>query len=200
MTLGRLIAIATTCCLLAACGTTPESHNIRLDLASTLTPAPRPLAGTLQVLPFTARGLLNERRLVYTDASAPQQRRQSASFFWEEPPAQAATIVAVAGLRSSGVASAVYAPDQPGTSDYILAARIDRFELEQSTVRVALNVSVLTVDGRKPILLQEVCGGADVSGSNGGSVARAFDAAFQQTLNNLVQALGSPGAAQASAC
>jgi ABC-type uncharacterized transport system auxiliary subunit len=186
----------------AACGSTPESRNIRLDLSGDLPATGARLLGSLQVSSFTARGLLNERRLVYNDAQSPGERKQSASFMWEESPSQAATLVAVQALRSAEVATTVFAPDQPGLADYVLSARLDRFELEQdgatTQARVAIDATVQKTDDRSIRLLGRYCGRSDVSTNDSPALEHAFNDAYREALVSLVSDI-SRGASRSQA-
>lgn len=191
--------------LVAACGTTPESHNIRLDLTNDVPPVAS-LRGSLQIQPFNARGLINERRLVYSDAQSAGERKQSASFLWEEYPSQAATLVAVQAFRSAHVAQAVFPPDQPNAADYSLSARLDRFELEQngmdSSARVALDVTIVKNDIHQIVLTGRYCARQPIAAGDGESIERAFDEAYRQTLFDLTRDIGqmNAGSNTASAC
>ena len=189
--------------LVSACGTTPESHNIRLDLADGIPVSATPLSGSLQVLSFSARGLLNERRLVYSDAQTPGERRQSASFMWEEYPAQAATLVAVATLRAAHAAPAVFSPDQPGVTDYALSVRLDRFELDQdNTARVEIDATIIKNDSHKMVFAGHYCARQPVAAGDSASIEVAFDAAYRQTLVDLTGDMGRTAAppSAASSC
>jgi len=186
--------------LLAACGSTPENRNIRLDLRGDVPKVAAPLHGTLQVLPFGARGVLGERRLAYLDATAPDERKQSASVTWEEYPTQAAMIVAVETLRAAGVADAVFAPDRPGLADYTLSARLDRFELADNAAVVDLNVTVLSGEERKAFLMGHYCATVAVSTPGTAAVEAAFNEAYRQTMVKLADDLVHRGGLMRASC
>lgn len=195
--------------LASACGTTPESHNLRLDLATDIPPSAASLSGSLQVQTFSARGLLNERRLVYSDAQSPGERRQSASYMWEEYPSQAATLIAVQALRSAHAAKSVFSPDQPGVADYSLTVRLDRFDLGQdNTARVAIDATVVKNNDREKnsdrqiVLTGRYCARQPVTAGDSASMENAFDEAYRQTLIALMRDMTQMTArsSAASAC
>jgi ABC-type uncharacterized transport system auxiliary subunit len=174
--------------ILAACSSAPESRNMRLDAPSEMPVAGAHLQGALQVQPFQARGLLGERRLVYFDAQAPNERKQSASFLWEETPPQAAAIVVTQALRAAKVADAVFAPDQPGIADTMLSARLDRFELSaDGTAIVDIEVTILKGPQRQAFLMGSYCAQQPRTGDGAAGIEAAFNEAFRQVLVHLTQ-------------
>lgn len=191
--------------ILAACSTAPESRNMRLDAPADMPVAAAHLQGALQIQPFQARGLLGERRLVYFDAQSPSERRQSASFLWEESPPQAAIIVLTQALRAAKVADTVFAPDQPGLSDYFLSARIDRFELSASGEAVVdLEVTILKGPKREAFLMGSYCARQPRAGDGADAIEAAFDEAFGQVLvhlaNDIAARASAPDAPQSTRC
>ncbi|HEV2562247.1 MAG TPA: ABC-type transport auxiliary lipoprotein family protein [Rhizomicrobium sp.] len=189
--------------MLAACSTAPESRNMRLDAPSEMPVAATHLQGALQVQPFQARGLLGERRLVYFDAQAPNERKQSASFLWEETPPQAASIVVTQVLRAAKIADAVFAPDLPGIADYMLSARLDRFELSaDGTAIVDLEVTILKGPQRQAFLMGSYCAQQPRAGDGAAGIEAAFDEAFRQVLVHLTQdmAASAVNAPQSARC
>ena len=106
----------------------PRDHFYRI-----LVPAPAhseipTLQGVLSVAPLEADGLLRERALLYSATGVSHEMQQHDYHYWIDPPPRMLQNQLIDFMRSSGMATAVVAPDLRVEADYTLSGRVKRLE------------------------------------------------------------------------
>ena len=171
------------CLLLASCG----SERLRdlyfgLQPELHLQPSPRPIPGTLRVIPLTAQGFVAGTRIVYRTAEEPKQVSRYAELLWEEVPATAIANQMIAALRAAGVFEHVVSVTDPARADYLLSGDLLRFEHRptDNPPHVVAEMSLTLVCGRGREVL--------VAGTYAGEEPNAVSAAGRTTPDAIVAA------------
>lgn len=117
---------------MAACSVTqplPEDHYYRLPQPKVGQALDQPLIrGTLGVAPLTARGLYQERAILYTDARSPLELHLYHYHFWDESPGHLIQEHMVNYLKAVRIADKVVRYEPGEDADTVVSGYIDRFE------------------------------------------------------------------------
>lgn len=169
---------------LSACAPAQKDRVLRLDVASAAESGGAVLDGSLQILPFGARGLLSETRLAYLDWRAPGELLQHAAIRWDEPPSRTVERALAQHLRRAGPGLAVFDAESRAAADYWLSGRVDRFELvvarEGAEAAVAVNVTLMRTRDRSLVLTGAYCVSRPAPAGDPAASLPAFEAALQQ--------------------
>lgn len=192
---------------LAGCTAPPGDRVLRLEVASPPRARQFTLDGSLQILRFTARGLLAEPRFGYVDWRAPGEQLQRADVRWDEVPSRTVERALAYYLRQSSPGLAVFDADSRAIADYWLSGRLDRFEQviarDHVEVAVALDVTLIRTRDRALVLTGTYCARRPMSGEDPAASLPAFNAALQGVFASLVKDLGSgpaPGGRAGHGC
>lgn len=140
--------------LLAACAqpAPPRDRFYRLEAAPALSPLPRPLlAGTLEVSRPVTDGVLSERALAFQEAGGALGRYRYD--LWAEPPAALWQTALALTLRRAGIADAVTTPDLAVPPDWVVRARLLRFEMAVAAGSAVAIIDLAVVSARDGRLL-----------------------------------------------
>lgn len=187
-----LLAGLVACALLAGCGgerlrdlyfaLQPELH---------LQPSPRPIRGTLRVIPLTSQGFVAGTRIVYRTAEQPQQVSRYGELLWETGPGTAISNELIAALRAAGVFEHVVSTTDPARADYLLSGELLRFEHRptDSPPHVFAEMSLTLVCGRgREVLVAGTYVGTEpnATGADGRTTPDAIVAAFNRLSGRLI--------------
>ncbi len=114
---------------LAACSSDPAPPDMFYRLGtpgSVPAIAGGPIKGTIEVPPFRAEGVVNERAILYREG--PRALQQYSYHSWSEPPAAMVQQAFLAGLRSAQAFTLVGAPDMRLDRDFELTGNIRQLE------------------------------------------------------------------------
>lgn len=143
--------------LLAACSSPPVPRDTfyRLGAAATVTPLPGgPIQGTVEVPPFLAEGMLNERAILYRGgANALQQYSYHA---WLEPPSAMLQHAFIDALRAAQAFTLVASPEMRLDRDYELQGSVEQWEQApaQPAASIALQIALRRIRGDQEVLLK----------------------------------------------
>ncbi len=180
------------CSLLPSCG----GERLR-DLYFALQPelqlrqSPRPIPGTLRVIPLTAQGFIAGTRIVYRTAEEPKQVSRYAELLWEEVPATAIANQLIAALRAVGVFEHVVSVTDPARADYLLSGDLLHFEHRptDNPPHVVAEMSLTLVCGRgREVLVAGTYAGEEPNavGATGRTTPDAIVAAFNRLTGRLI--------------
>lgn len=158
----RSIAPLLIVTLLGGCGTAspvPETQYHQLPLPVAGEGPAAALAGRINVLPFKADDLRQDRAILHSPAAPHLTLQQSHYHFWVDPPPRLLQQHLADWLRAHGVAGQVTTEDYPPAGPGLwLRGRIVRMEHErdagQSRVHVAIDVHVGQAGEDAPRLLR----------------------------------------------
>lgn len=156
----HVLVVAILAVLLAACAQPPVTQDTfyRLQVAPPPEALEKPkLPGTVEVPRFPADGLTAGRAIVFSEAADPLQVSAYHYHFWLEPPGAMLRDEMVGYLRAAGVAGSVVTPELRVESDFMLIAKIKRFEQVRGAtpkVVVALEVALNGGKGDRLLLLK----------------------------------------------
>jgi len=150
----RALLAAATAVAMTACGVAPpapEDHYYRLPPPNPGEPLTRPLvAGKVGVAPITARGLYQERAILFTDSRRPLELDLYNYHFWVQSPSHLIQAYLIDYLRAAKAAVSVTRYEPGATADGTISGHIDRFERivggEQDRVTVALDLHYAAAD------------------------------------------------------
>lgn len=132
MTILRLLAAAVAAAGLAACAVIeppPETHTYRVTVPPAAERFPRPpLAGTLEVAPLSAEGLVGDRAIVYVRADQPFEVSGYNYHLWNVAPGTLVQEELIRYLRAADAAPRVVSPALRLDPDYVIEGRITRFD------------------------------------------------------------------------
>jgi cholesterol transport system auxiliary component len=179
---------------LAACssGSVPRDSYYRLGELST--PAPLeggPIPGVIDVPPFRAAGIVNERAILFRDG--PSELSQYSYNHWFEPPGALLQRATIDTLRSAKAFDAVTSPELRLDRDYELLGNLRRFEHVPATssVVVEIDVSLRRVRGNQSLILRTYSAEVPAPGPGAGAAvsgfSKALDQIFTELLNDLME-------------
>ncbi len=175
---------------LAACGAgapPPDETYYRLGVAPPNRVLDHPaLPGTLEIDRVETEGVLSERAIAFQSGGDALQRYHYA--FWTETPGLMLQDLLASRLREVHAATAVVTPDLRAVPDWILRAKLHRFEFrpQDHAVSVALDVAVVGANNGV-IRLQQSYDVQDAAGGDGPEAAAgAIGRAVSRILDRLV--------------
>lgn len=150
------LCVACVLLFLSACVAPPAPREtfFRLDVVPAAAYPRPPLPGVLEVDRVETEGVLSERAIAYQAGKG--ALRRYAYDFWSEAPGPMLGDVLARELRRARVAATVVTPDLRVPPDWLLRARLTRFEQLPAAGKVvaALQVAV-TGAGHGALLLQK---------------------------------------------
>ncbi len=168
-----------------------SDHYYRLVTEPDIKVAQSPkLDGILAVRRFATDGPHSGRAIVYSRAEEPMELYSYRYHFWTEPPARLVQGQLVQFLRQAGVARSSYRQDPALRAEFIMAGRLQRFEIVRSptdpTAVVAMEVSLQKRGDAQPFMVQAYAAEVAVQG---GSSVRVGVTALAQALMQVQRAL-----------
>ncbi len=125
----RTLTLAVGTFVLAACSSPPVPVDTFYNLTSgrgSASPSTSTLSGTIEVPPFRAEGVVNERAIIYR--SSDTEQRQYSYHYWAEPPAVMVQRSFIDALRTARLFDQVAAPEVRADRDFELIGTIRRLE------------------------------------------------------------------------
>lgn len=125
----RALAVALVGGLLAACSSPPVPTDTYYNLTagrSVSTSVASPIGATVEVPPFKAEGVINERAIVYRESATTQ--KQYTYHYWSEPPAIMLQRSLIDALRGARTFDQVVAPEVRADREYELIGTLRRLE------------------------------------------------------------------------
>ena len=177
---------------LSACefGSPPRDSYYRLGELSTSTSLPGgPIEGVVDVPPFRAAGIVNERAILFRDG--PNQLAQYSYHHWFEPPGALLQRAAIDVLRRANAFESVTSPELRLDRDYELLGNLRRLEHvpASSSVIVEVDISVRRVRGNHALILKTYAVEAPAQGRGVDAAvagfSKALDSIFAELLNDL---------------
>lgn len=191
----RFISIVLIALVLHGCGAPAKIAKDRFyRLTVPETPAPGVVAfdGVLVVEEVIADGLLNERPIVYSRASAPVELFQYNRHLWADPPPRLLQALTVEALRRHGIARVVTTPRLGVSGDWSLVAKVKRFELvfgTPSRVAVSMEFALLGADARRTPLITSLAVEREMENDSVGAATRAMSEALAEIHRRLAAAI-----------
>lgn len=188
-TAARTVLAAALVAAAAACSVappTPEDHYYRLPPPDVGRPLGHPfVAATVGIAPITARGLYQERAILFTDLRDPLELHMYNYHFWVQAPSHLIQAHMVQYMRAADLAATVtrYEPGE-GTSGRI-GGHIERFERligkGRNQVTVALDLSYTDLKGHNgPAAEKPYAATVPVQGKGMEAVVTAFGTALDR--------------------
>lgn len=170
----------------------PSDHYYRLTYkASDKSRSAEPiLAGSLAVQRFVARGLYQERPLLFVKSENPLELRRHHYHHWTDTPSRLIQEDFLHYLRNTNFAQTI-SRFQPGQqSDYLITGRINRFErvLDSADTSVMVSLELELQSSRQKTIFRNIyTQSVDVSNREMHSSIGAFDTALQQIYSQFLQ-------------
>lgn len=188
-----VLAVVMTACSVSQ--PTPEDHYYRLPTPRVAKPAHRPFIGhAVEVSPLAARGLYQERAILYSDTHSPLELHLYNYHFWTESPSRIIQEHLVEYLRAAGIAKQVARTESAGPAPAVVRGRIERFERLVGGARDRVTVELdLRYDGAGPpadaTVDRTYTATVPVQGRNMEAVITAFGTALDQACGEFVRDL-----------
>lgn len=148
--------------------------------------------GTVEVPPFKAEGVINERAIVYRESATVQ--KQYTYHYWSEPPAIMMQRSLIDALRGTRVFDQVVAPEVRADREYELIGTLRSLEHVvggSGQVVVEFDIGLRRVRGNDTIFLNTYRTEARAGGGVGGAVtamSSALDTLLGQALKDIADA------------
>ena len=192
----RLVALAMllfTGWLGCASGPAPRDHFYRLDIAAPAALPSPALPGVLEVDRLRVEAIAQGRRMLYRDASLPNEIGQYSYHFWADPPGVMLQDELAQSLRAAGVAKGVVTPGIHVDSDFVLKGRLAQLERHTGSgaARIAVEIEfiLLRSKGNDLLLQKNYSEERTVAGDGMGASITAYRDAigtiFQQLIADL---------------
>ena len=181
---------------LSACvgsGQLPEEHFYRLpELQPTITFSQPLSAGSLDIPRLRATGMLHERALLFSKATAPTDMQVYHYHQWQDPPSVLVRDHLIDYLRRSNVADRILPPTTGIETELRLVGKLTRFErvvgTSQATATVEAEFTLLrgrkVVFGPRPYRAQSATGERSIRG-----IIAPFGIALQRIYDQLIRDL-----------
>ncbi len=178
---------------LAGCAAPPAPRETFFRLEA---PAPAqhfatpPLPGVLEVDRVETEGVLSERALAFENG--PDSLQRYTYEFWSDPPGARMQDVLAHTLRQVGAAATVVTPDLRVPPDWILRAKLTRFEQipAAGNVVIGLEVAIIGANDGRLVLQQDYQAEAPTHDESATAAALALGTATSKVLTRLVADLG----------
>lgn len=180
---------------LSACssGAVPRDTFYRLGAPAAPPPmAGGPIKGTVEVPPFRAQGIVNERAVLYRESA--RELAQYNYHTWIEPPSMMASRAFIESLRAAQAFTAVASPEMRQNRDYELLGDVREWEhvLPQAggpAAAIAIDISLRRIADNREMILRSYKVSEPASGETVDSVVQAFtiglDKIVAQVLGDL---------------
>jgi len=192
----HFIATSAAAFTLVGCSSGPVPRDMFYRLTG-LAPA-APLAGgaikgTIEVPPFRATGIVNERAILYREG--PRALSQYSYHTWSDPPASMMQQAFIDALRGAQAFTLVGAPTMKLDRDFELVGTIHQLEhvvvSGSSNVVIELEVAVRRVRDNKVLIAKTYRGEAPAPADDIDATVAAFTKAMDKILADFLGDLGS---------
>lgn len=179
--------------LVSACSSPPVPTDTYYNLTagrSVMASSDSKIDGTVEVLPFKAQGVINERAIVYRETSTTQ--KQYTYHFWAEPPAIMLQRSLIDALRGAQVFDQVVAPEVRANRDYELIGTLRHLEHVVGgggKVVVEFDIGLRRVRGNDTLFLNTYRAEREAGPGVAGAVT-AMSAALDTLLSQALKDIG----------
>ncbi len=182
---------------LSACssGAVPRDTFYRLGApAAPQALAGGPIKGTVEIPPFRAQGIVNERAVLYRESA--RELAQYNYHTWIEPASQMASRAFVEALRAAQAFTAVASPEMRQNRDYELLGDVREWEhvLPQAggpAAAIAIDISLRRTGDNREMIVKSYRVNEPVAGDSIDAVVQGFttglDKIIAQVLGDLAQ-------------
>lgn len=181
MRASKALALLPILLLLAGCfgsaPPVPKEQYFRLVATAPAERAATPLAGGIEIIPFTGDGVLTERPLLFT-ADGGRKLEQRNYAYWTSAPPQMLRDQLVAYLRQAGISDNVVPSELRLETNYTVRGAIKRLEQlvgGQNGAIVSLELSVIEKDSDRLLLSRTYTAEKPTSGDNIDSAVAALN-------------------------
>ena len=182
---------------LAACGSSdpvpPDMFYRLAGLAQQSPLAGGPIKGTMEVPPFRAAGVVNERAILYREG--PRALTQYSYHSWSDPPAVLVQQAFIDALRSAQAFTLVGAPSMRLDRDYELIGTLQQLEHVISgvggTAVIELEVVVRRVRGNQVVIAKTYRGEEPASAGDIDATVGSFTKAMDKILADFTRDLAA---------
>ncbi len=180
--------------VVAACSSPPVPTDTFYNLTSGRSvgaDSQMKISGALEVPPFRAEGVINERAIVYRETDTTQ--KQYTYHYWSEPPAIMIQRSVIDALRSAQAFDQVAAPEIRTNRDYELTGILRRLEHvvgDTSKVVVEFDVGLRRIRGNDLVFLKTYRTERDTGRGVAAAVSTmsaALDDLLREMLNDIAQ-------------
>lgn len=186
----RVFVLGAASVLFASCSAAPVPTDTYYNLtagASVSSGGGSPIEGTVEVPPFRAEGVVNERAIIFRQSDTTQ--KQYTYHYWSEPPSIMLQRSLIDALRTSRTFGQAAAPEFRADRDYEIVGTLRRLEHVVGgggTVIVEFDVGLRRIRGNESLLLKtyrtERSAGRGVA-----SAVSAMSAALDELLADMVK-------------
>lgn len=182
---------------LSACssGAVPRDTFYRLGAPA----APQPLAGgpikgTIEVPPFRAQGVVNERAVLYRESA--RELAQYNYHAWIEPASQMASRAFIEALRAAQAFTGVASPEMRQNRDYELLGDIREWEhvLPQAggpAAAIAIDIALRRTADNQEMIVKTYRVNEPVAGATIDAAVQAFTAGLDKIIAQFLGDLGT---------
>ena len=181
----RTCVLACAAIAVASCSSPPVPTDTFYNLSLGSAGAPsvgESIAGVVEVPPFWAEGVINERPIVFRESAT--QRKQYTYHYWSEPPSVMLQRGLIDSLRASGLFDQVTSPEVRANRDYEIVDTLRRLDHVvaggPAKVAVEFELSLRRIRGNEALFANTYS--AEISA--GRSVESAVDA-MSDAVNDL---------------
>ncbi len=174
-------------------GSPPRDNYYRLaELSTPSSFAEGPINGVIDVPPFRAAGIVNERAVLFR--SGANQLSQYSYHHWFEPPGVLLQRATIRALRRANAFELVTSPEMRLDRDFELLGNLRRFEHVPATssVFVEVEISIRRVSGNEPVILKTYVNEAAAPGRGVeaavAGISNALDSIYAELLRDLESA------------
>lgn len=193
----RFVALGVAGALLASCSSPPVPTDTYYNLTSGSVmgaSSGSKIAGTVEVPPFRAEGLVNERAIIYRQSDTTQ--KQYTYHYWSEPPSIMLQRGLIDALRSGQAFDQAAAPEFRANRDYELTGTLRRLEhvvgSAGGTVVVEFDLGLRRIRANDSLFLKtyrtERSAGRGVS-----SAVSAMSAAMDELFADVIRDIAAAG-------
>ncbi len=185
-------AFALTAC--GGSGPVPQDMFYRLaGLAQSAPLAGGPVKGTIEVPPFRAAGVVNERAILYREG--PRALTQYSYHSWSDPPAVLVQQAFIDALRSAQAFTLVGAPSMRLDRDYELIGTLQQLEHviggDGGKAVIELEIVVRRVRGNQVLIAKTYRGEEPASANDIDATVGSFTKAMDKVLAEFLRDLGA---------
>jgi ABC-type uncharacterized transport system auxiliary subunit len=177
---------------LAACGGSPvpQDNYYRLPPAADVSVRPGgPLPGGVEVQPFRADGLLNDRAILFRQG--PTRIEPYHYHLWWVQPSTILQQRMIDALRASHSFELVAAPEMHIARSYDVVGRIHRMEQAGSAVDVEIELTLRSARGGPPLLLKTYTENVPAADDSVNAAVNAFGVAIDRICASFIADLAN---------
>lgn len=173
---------------LSACssGAVPRDTFYRLGASAAPQALPGgPIKGTVEVPPFRAQGIVNERAMLYRESA--RELAQYNYHTWIEPASMMASRAFIEALRAAQAFTAVASPEMRQNRDYELLGDVREWEhvLPQAggpAAAIAIDISLRRIDGNREMIVKTYKANEPAAGQGIDAAVQAFTAGLDKII------------------